>query len=236
MSRGVTVDNKAVDPSTFHRVPLGQREPIENIAKWPDGVFERVLGALQEVAAQPDRKELRLAIADGAALDVRKSGAVLAAFLGLFAVAEQRNSTTTDAGLAISRDPSLKLTEPERNVLSQRYSLIAGIKNLPLIARARRVLESSEKRYCTADFRSAVLPLTSSEATDADGPEAVVLVTDLVVYYHEGEDRKSFHVTLDVQNLVNLTQALSNAAKSLESIRRAMEQAGLKLVDSAGHH
>lgn len=230
-----------------YRVPTGQRQCIELLARWPDDVFQRVAEAIKSAAEDYSRVEIVGAISKAAEVTDDDAANLLSAFLGAFAVARGRRGSVADASRAIAADPALDLSPAERSALVARYEIVTGFTSLELISRARRLYTASERYFCSASFRGAVVPLFGDDDTEvplpegledlaSDRPAAAIVATDLAIYYHEDNERKAFHVTLDLRSLVALTKALSSAASEIASMSELLSEAGIQHVDTGGHH
>lgn len=229
------------------RVPVDHRRLVERIARAPENQFKALVEAVATSGNEGPRLDLSEAVGQAMGLAEDDASDMVAALVGVLSVARNRSISYDLAAVAISKDPALGLQDDEREVLARRYAAIAALPPLRLISSARRVYAASERHFCTASFRGAIVPLFEDPAVDettegkvgqveSKAAKAAIVATDLAIYYHEGEDRKAFHVTLDLRGLLALTHALSSAAREMAGMSQVLADAGIQQVDTGGHH
>ncbi len=212
------------------------------LAKFRDleaGSAQEILTALRSVPSTVNAHSLSLAVADNvdtvAASDVEE---MVTALLHLHSVRDVRESPVADlaesVALGLERDPLNGDTEtpPEDNeVFRERLTDALSVNQLRIIARAAGLRFENEHSLTGTRVVTDIRPVFEQENPHEPPAGAMVVHTLKINYIASGEEN-SFFVSLDAEDIRELTEQLQRANSKTESLQAVLKAADVHYVDS----
>jgi hypothetical protein len=197
------------------------------------------LTALRSVPSTVNAHSLSLAVADNvdtvAASDVEE---MVTALLHLHSVRDVRESPVADlaesVALGLERDPLNGDTEtpPEDNeVFRERLTDALSVNQLRIIARAAGLRFENEHSLTGTRVVTDIRPVFEQENPHEPPAGAMVVHTLKINYIASGEEN-SFFVSLDAEDIRELTEQLQRANSKTESLQAVLKAADVHYVDS----
>jgi len=181
------------------------------------------------------RTALTEEVAKALSIDAERASVLLDALLGAHSVKQRRGASGSDIAVAIVADTALKLSAEECEAGAERLSMLLEIDSLEVLARAVELLVEDGQRFCRARTLSDIRPVFSP---DGDPPAVfgAVIRHSLKVRYHVESDTEAFIVTVDDRGLLELRDAIDRAIAKGRSLRRVVEQSGMRLIEVEDSH
>jgi hypothetical protein len=129
----------------------------------------------------------------------------------------------------IRRSPDQKIAIKDLPKLKSMLEKILSIGTLNTVAKAARLQRDSERIYCNAKILSDIRPVFGDDP--AVRPLGAVLTHTLKVGYHEGSDHREFHVALDSDDLVALSEVVRRARAKDKTLRELLKGVDLPGLD-----
>ena len=209
----------------------------------PHEVLERFISVLEEQPARLDREELRSTVTSGVESEVRgEVESMMDTLASLYVLRDELDLSTEEFvdELVETMDESeaapLELSSEQRREFRERLPRLLNVESLDVAARASNLLYAYEH---TLHGNPRVL--TDMRPIFAAGPHGVeeqprgsIVAHTLKLSYHERRRIKDFFITLDVDQVNQLIEALQRANSKAEQLRAFLEGADLPYIDAKG--
>jgi hypothetical protein len=106
---------------------------------------------------------------------------------------------------------------------------LMSIEVLNTVSKAARLQRDGERLYCNAKILSDIRPVFSHDPTLR--PLGAVLTHTLKIGFHEGGEHQEFHVVLDVDDLLALSEVIYRAQAKDKTLRKLLKESKLTSLD-----
>jgi hypothetical protein len=122
----------------------------------------------------------------------------------------------------VRNSPHIRVPQKDLPKLRSVLEKLMSIETLHTVAKAARLQRDGERLYCEAKILSDMRPIFGPDATEP--PVGAVLTHTLRIGYHEGSSHKEFHVILDSDDLMALSEVIIRAQEKENTLRGLLKR------------
>jgi|SRR5918911_45064 hypothetical protein len=207
-------------------IPKKQYNAFVVLFSLPDEIFQRLIENLQNLPFTFDfRDALRSAISSIQDIRFEDASSIVDALFSLYINRSNSDKSTTEyigeflEAARKSNSEELKQIGESREKISGRLSQIFNVSSLLLAAKARSVMLEYDNIFYKARVLTDVRPVFGEDAAET---RAWMIIHNLRIHYHEGEDHKDFFVALDVKDIQKLIDSLERAKVKAETLKSVL--------------
>jgi hypothetical protein len=130
---------------------------------------------------------------------------------------------------ALSERSELNLNPKDLPKFKAMLARLMSIEVLNTVSKAARLQRDGERLYCNAKILSDIRPVFSHDPTLR--PLGAVLTHTLKIGFHEGGEHQEFHVVLDVDDLLALSEVIYRAQAKDKTLRKLLKESKLTSLD-----
>lgn len=222
--------------ATSLRVPRQYEGGFAKIRDLDDGPTQELLAALQNLPRNINPESLRSATAEMvdtiAASDVRE---MVSALIFLYSLRDASESSVSDVaeGIACGMEkiPSgeLKSLPEQRDPFQARLAELLSVDRFIVIARAGNLSLENERSLSETRVITDIRPIFEQENPKAR-PRGAVIVHTLKISYRADNEIRQFFVTLDDNDVSELSEQLERAGSKSESLRSVLGDAQVPYI------
>lgn len=123
---------------------------------------------------------------------------------------------------SVRRSPHLQVPQKDLPKLRSMLEKLMGVETLRTVAKGARLQRDGERLYCESKILSDIRPVFAADA--AAPPVGAVLTHTLKLAYHEGGDHKEFHIILDSEDLIAISEVILRAQKKEKGLRDLLKR------------
>jgi hypothetical protein len=209
----------------------------------PSEVVEEFISVLEDQPATLDRAELRSKVRSRVNSDVHvEVEAMMDTLISLYVLRDELDLSIEEfvgevmEAMEESKAAALDLSGEKRRTFKERLPRLLSVRSLDVAARASNLLyEYEHTLHGDARVLTDMRPVFSPGSQGVEEqPRGAILVHTLKLSYHERRRVKEFFVTLDVDQVNQLIEALQRANSKATQLRVFLEGTDLPYIDVKG--
>ena len=218
---GIAVDTSPVAVAFAHlRVPKSQEPALARMATLDDAEERRLDEALRDSVPGYSIQALATQVREKSHIEDAPELVRLLAML--YAVRDRERVEPSDFLLEVERAARAtnrpELVDPgvDWPSIRARIGRLLQSESLGVTAKAFDVLSEHERMFCGARVLTDMRPIFASSTNRP--PQAFVLVHELRISYHEGDELKSVYIAMDSDDIRSLRDILARASEKEASL------------------
>lgn len=221
-------------PSTDFRIPESQKETFRLITKADQGRLEAILSVLRQLKPSMSLRSSAQVLAKQVEdFDEQTAMNLLGMISSLFSLQEQLGWTSHDLQekilMTAEADEDLSISNEGRKRLAVFLQEMLLLNDtLGVISKIWSVVTDTEHAYCFSRILTDVRPVFKPNSEKA---ALFVLLHNLKIAYHQGDDLKEFFVSMTPAELQQLLKILKRAEKKQKNLESLMRGANLPLLE-----
>jgi hypothetical protein len=217
------------------RVPKQHQNALAKILSLPEDGFQTLIGDLKSAPLAFDlRATLTKAVKSTGAFSSNDAHLVAGALRSLYLARANTELSETDFidGLvkAINESLSEELVQAveSNEQIKQRLIQIFEAETLALVAKAGSVMTDYQNTFFKARVLTDIRPVFGEvpEAT-----QAMMIVHNLKIHYHQGEEHRDFYVALDAKDIQKMIDALERAKGKAEALKSILANTNVAYIE-----
>lgn len=215
------------------RIPSSQRPAFASLLRYDEATMTRLQGALAAVRPALFLGDSTAEVAKATGLEQSEVAQILVMISSLFALREQpetpRDEFVDQVAAAIKADTELTATDDRLETVTSFLRAVLSLdETLGVTSKAWTVARDFERTYC---FSRVLTDVRTVFRPTSDDPAAAVVVHNLKIVYHQGEDLNEFFVGLTSKDLVKLKKVIDRAERKEAKLREALTSTKLTLLE-----
>jgi len=219
-------------------IPKSDFPTLIDVLNLNESDFRKLLEAIREATSALSRLQLETQLAPSLEAPRHKLQDILRLFITLYRVQWEANMSTqrfVDAVIeAIQRNPEQSLASVGDKWDTYRHRLQALMQfdePLGIIAKVAELTSASAQTLHDARIITDIRPVFKSDPSEA--PAAALILHDLVITYHDDDRLKTFHVTLEDNDIQILRTLLDRAEAKGKTLRSMLVGAQVAVVEES---
>lgn len=221
------------------RVPSSQVPALARLVGLNAEEHRSLLAALTAAPASASLASLAMCVAGATDLDGDDVDAITRLLAMLYTLRDRgrtpRDEFLSDVELAAKETGESSLISPsvDWGDARKRIGDLLDVQPLALTAKSFDVLSEHERMFCDARILTDIRPVF---AVDVDHePDALVLVHELRLSYHQAGEMKAVYIAMDSGDLRELYEVLERAFKKERSIEGLAAKSGVQVLKPQSH-
>jgi len=217
------------------RIPKRYHEGIAKFLSLPEEHYQRLISNLQNTPFSFNIKEgLIKAISSIEEISSGDATKIADALMTLYIDRVTADKSTADfindlsQGIAESRSEEFAPIDEIRSRVVPRLTQLYESESVMLAARASGVLFEYDHIFYKARILTDIRPVFGESAKDA---KAVMIIHNLRIHYHQGEDHKDFYVALDAKDVQKLIDTLERSKTKAETLKSVLGAANIPYIE-----
>ncbi len=217
------------------RIPKKYHGGLAKFFLLPEESFQELISSLRSAPFAFDiRETLRKSLLAVEAITPNDAQTITDALLSLYLVrANSDNSTSefadefAEAIEASGSEDLQPLSEVSANIKT-RLSQLLDADSLVLASKANSVMFEHDNIFTKARVLTDIRPVFGA---NTEVTQAAMIIHNLRIHYHRGEDHKDFFVAMDTQDVQKLINTLERAKKKAESLKSVLAAANIPYIE-----
>jgi hypothetical protein len=215
-------------------IPESELPRIEWLAELTDDDFEKLIKVLGET--QPKVKLGQFSKEVSKRLEFIPSDKLSEFLTTIFAIhrlKERYRTSTKEFATSLGESARSQLAEKNTLVdavkLSSRFDLLFNLVSVGVTAKALDVLREHERVFCDARILTDMRPVFLD---DGNSSPAAMIVHQLQLSFHKGEDHTEMYFALDAGDLENLIVVIERAKRKPKVLEKVIADAKLTHLET----
>jgi len=218
-------------------IPPSEVRTLRKLGELPEGVFSKLLRALENI----DAKSLRIETADHMAKSLSEiSSSDLQDFLNtiysLYGLKNAKGLPATEVATSIAdtlaSDKPQVFDSAKADLIKHRLTQILGIgRTLDLTAKSLDVMTEQSRTLLDARIVSDIRPVFECSPGSIS---AVMIIHNLNIHYLENGEHQEFFVALNTSDVRKLRATMERAEKKAETLQAFIAKSGIPYFEDRG--
>lgn len=214
-------------------VPKRDRTAFSALISYDADRLGVLLEALENLTPTRSVRNSVRQVADRARLPETEVHQILTVLVSLFTLMDDRaisREKLPDKVLtALEADSEIELPEAKKGPLRDFLSKVLNLAGtLGVTAKSWNIVRDSERMYCHSRILTDIRPVFVPET---EKPGASIVIHNLKIAYHEGDDLREFFIALDGEDLYELRRVVDRAIRKEENLRQETAKTSLSLLE-----
>jgi hypothetical protein len=217
------------------RIPKQHQNGLAKVLAMPEDVFQRLINALKRSPFSLSfRDNLTRAVASVDEISPKDAKSIAEALRSIYIA---RANTGLSEGKFVdevvkainesSSDELLKIADSSETN-KERLILIFGIEPLLLVAKAGTVMVDHDKTFHDVRVLTDIRPVFDETPNST---KAMMIVHNLKIHYHQGEQHRDLYVALDAQDVQKFIDTLERAKKKAEILKSILTSTNVPYIE-----
>jgi hypothetical protein len=213
------------------RIPEEYRPGLEKLQRLGDETTQALLTMLRHEHPTLLYEDFLSQIASKVeGLQPEETRAIVDAVLSLYALRTYSELPIPELATSVSHSEDLDIPQAQRKSFESRLAEILDLEPLLITSKALGILNDYERSFHDARVLTDVRPIFTDDVVDRPG--AAVIVHTLKITYHHADALEEFFVAFGASDLNRLQEALNRARSKANSLKSAVEAAGISCLDT----
>lgn len=217
------------------RVPKRHYKGLAKLLLLPDETTQELISALESAPLTLEIRETLEGILSRAdTIRPNDVQSVTDALMSLYTVRanseDSPSDLVTDLARAIEKADieGVTVTDEFRATLAPRLTRLLEVNNLILASKAISIMFEHDSVFFKARVVTDLRPVFG---TNTETPQAAIIVHNLRIHYHRGDEHKDFFIAMDAQDLDQLMKTLQRAKAKTETLKGVLSAASIPYIE-----
>lgn len=216
----------------FH-IPEKHRLAFLALLSYDADRLDALVATLEKASPTLFLRSIAQQVADRASIPPDEALQILRALTGLFSFKEHFEIPETELPgeilAALEADPQIDVPETKKDLLGGFLAKVLTLTHtLGVTAKALSVASDFEHTYCSSRILTDMRPVF---VPDTEDPAALVVIHNLKIAYHEGQDIREFFISLSEKELRELRNVVERAIRKESTLKSYARNTGLYLLE-----
>ncbi|MCA1567032.1 MAG: hypothetical protein LC803_15555 [Acidobacteria bacterium] len=206
-----------------------------NALSLPENSFQELVTKLERVPLTLNVRELLgEVVSDVSGIAPDDAEKIASALMSLYMVRANSDRETSEAiddiadTLEDVEDRETSLTDEVLSNLKPRLAKLLEVNSFVVGTKAISMLQEHDNIFYRARVLTDIRPVFG---VAPDAVQAAVIVHNLMIHHHQGENHKDFYVTLDTQDVQILIDILERAKVKAESLKSLLATSNIPYIE-----
>ncbi|HEX9942177.1 MAG TPA: hypothetical protein VGG03_09185 [Thermoanaerobaculia bacterium] len=215
------------------RIPDSQRPAFQALLGYDEAMLTSLQDAFATLRPTIFIRDSAAHVAEATGLEETEVGIILLMISNLFALREQpdmgRDQLLDQLAAAIKADSEFSSAAPKLEALVSFLRAVLSLDDtLGVTSKAWTVVRDFERTYC---FSRILTDIRAVFRPNSDDPAAAVIVHNLKLAYHEGDELCEFFVGMTSRDLEKLKKVIERAERKEASLRAGLKSSQLPILE-----